>query len=128
MTNRTAVIVVGLTISLIAVFLLHGEEVPGHKMEMDYVNDIAKKIGGEKEVVLWDKTRCDLLTNDYAYEVDYAPKWAEAIGQAQWYSIVTGKKPGVILILDNLEDDRRHILRCQAVCAKLSMKLMIWEK
>ncbi|MFH1027609.1 MAG: hypothetical protein V1791_06370 [Pseudomonadota bacterium] len=35
----------------------------------------------------------------YAVEVEYAHKWAEAIGQSLYYSRMTGKKPGVVLIM-----------------------------
>jgi len=66
--------------------------------------------GGRVEVVLPDKTRLDCLLADYAVEVDFARKWAEAIGQAMHYSRLTGKPPGVLLILEAPEDER-YLLR-----------------
>lgn len=45
------------------------------------------------EVVAPDGTRCDILTDEYAIEVDFANKWAEAIGQALNYAIQFNKMP-----------------------------------
>ncbi|MCQ2754191.1 MAG: hypothetical protein MJ231_03985 [bacterium] len=59
---------------------------------------------GRKEVVLWDMTRVDCLSKDYAIEFDFAKKWAESIGQALYYSKMTGKKPAVTLILTSPTD------------------------
>lgn len=61
---------------------------------------------GRKEAVLWDMTRVDCLTKDYAIEFDFAKKWAESVGQALYYSKLTGKAPAVVLILTDLGDYR----------------------
>ena len=45
------------------------------------------------EVVMKDGTRCDILTATHAIEVDFAKKWAEAIGQSLNYAMQTGKRP-----------------------------------
>ena len=57
------------------------------------------------EFVLEDGARVDCLTEEYAIEFDFAPKWAEAIGQALYYAKKIGKKPGVVLIM---EGDRQQ--------------------
>ena len=54
--------------------------------------------------VLWDMTRVDCLTKDYAVEFDFAKKWAESIGQALYYSKMTGKSPAIALILTTPND------------------------
>ena len=46
-----------------------------------YQEQYAKKLGGRTEVTMPDGTRCDILTDTHAIEVDFADKWAEAIGQ-----------------------------------------------
>ena len=61
---------------------------------------------GRKEVILWDMTRVDCMTKDYAIEFDFAKKWAESIGQALYYSKLTGKAPAVVLILTSPTDYR----------------------
>ena len=46
-----------------------------------------------------DGTRCDILIDTHAIEVDFADKWAEAVGQSLNYAIQTGKKAGIVLVL-----------------------------
>ena len=53
---------------------------------------------GYTEVPLSDNTRVDCLTETHAWEADYGPKWAEAIGQSLHYARMTGKQPGIVLI------------------------------
>ena len=69
-------------------------------------------------------SRVDFLTKEYAVEIDFARKWPEAIGQSLYYSLVTGKKPAIILLAVPRKDDR-FVYRCQAVCAKHSIKLFV---
>ena len=61
-----------------------------------------------------NKTRVDCLTKDYAIEFDFGSKWAESIGQALYYSIQTGKKPGIVLILEK-ESDIKYWVRLNTV-------------
>jgi len=60
-----------------------------------YQSEWCKAHNGQVEVVLPDRTRCDCLTNTHAIEFDFGNKWAEAIGQALYYSIQTEKKQGL---------------------------------
>ena len=71
-----------------------------------YVDNWCKIEFGRKEAVLWDMTRVDCLTKDYAIEFDFAKKWAESIGQSLYYSKMTGKPPAVVLILTGITDYR----------------------
>jgi len=50
--------------------------------------------GGAVEHRLHDGTRVDILTATHAIEADWSHKWAEAVGQSLYYSLITGKKPG----------------------------------
>lgn len=59
---------------------------------------------GQIEIVLPKSIRCDCLTNTHAIEVDFVNKFPEAIGQALEYSFVTGKKPGIVLIVERERD------------------------
>lgn len=76
---------------------------PGMK-EVYYVSQWCSSDFGRQEFVLWDNTRVDCLTKDYAIEFDFAKKWAESIGQSLYYAKMTGKKPAVALILTKIED------------------------
>ncbi len=46
--------------------------------ESFYQEQYAKKLGDKTEVTMPDGTRCDILTDTHAIEVDFADKWAEA--------------------------------------------------
>ncbi len=46
-----------------------------------------------------DLTRIDCLTKTHAVEFDFAKKWAESVGQALYYGVMTGKKAKVVLII-----------------------------
>lgn len=91
--------------------------------ERYYAALMVEKYGGKPEVRLWDGTRVDLLTDTEAIEIDFARKWAEAIGQCLYYAEVTGKEPAIILLAG--ESDQRFVYRCQTVCAARSIKLYV---
>ncbi|MEI6206931.1 MAG: hypothetical protein WCP20_09130 [Desulfuromonadales bacterium] len=74
------------------------------------------------EYRLPDGTRADCLTREYAVEVEYAPKWAESIGQALYYAQSTGLKPGVLMIMRN-ENDERFLKRLRAVAREKGIKV-----
>jgi len=104
-------------------------EPAGHESELEACRRLAPKYEAEVEVRLWDGTRCDLVTETEAIEVDWAqtPKWAEAIGQAQYYGITLGKRPAVLLLVRDLDREMRYVHRCAVVCAKLDMRLYVEE-
>lgn len=77
---------------------------------------------GIMEYKLNDNTRVDCLTKRYAVEVDFAPKWAECIGQALYYGITTKHKPAALLILEN-EKDIRYLKRIKKVARKHRIKI-----
>lgn len=52
-----------------------------------------------------DYTRIDCLTKTHAVEFDFANKWAESAGQAEYYAYKTGKRGKVVLILENPQKD-----------------------
>ncbi len=83
------------------------------KTEKEYVKEDCTT--GQIEYVLPNKTRIDCLTDYVAWEYDFAHKWYEAIGQALYYAMWTGRLGGVALIADY--KDLRYIQR-----AKLTIK------
>lgn len=95
--------------------------------EVGHSQAIGAARGYEIEVAMPDQTRCDLISDTHAYEVEWASKWKEAPAQATLYSIWTGKKPGIILLVKNKTTDKLSILRCKLVCERLDIKLEIYE-
>lgn len=71
--------------------------------ESDYVDHYCQKWQGQIEYRLPDRTRIDCLTDKQSIEFDWCRKWAEGIGQALYYSRVTGKVPTVALICKKSE-------------------------
>ncbi len=82
-----------------------------------------RRAGGVTEYALPDRTRVDCLTGDFAVEVDFAHKWAEAVGQALYYSFMTKRKPGILLIMED-EGDRRFLERAQVISKRLG--ITVW--
>ena len=85
-----------------------------NQSEAYYVNQWCTSDFGRKEAVLWDLTRVDCLSKDYAIEFDFAKKWAESAGQALYYSQMTGKAPAVVLILNSITD-YRYVKRVERI-------------
>jgi len=72
--------------------------------EKEYAKSIQGELGGALEVRLPDGSRADLITDYVAYEIDFASKWKESIGQALWYAMQSNKRAGVILIRETKSD------------------------
>ena len=82
--------------------------------------------GGQIEVVLPDKTRCDCVTDTHAIEFDFGNNWAEAVGQSSYYSIQTRKKAGIVLILESMKD-RTYWIRLNATIQHFNLPIDIWS-
>jgi len=92
--------------------MLHDmSERPTHKdRETTWSAYLAEKLDGVPEVRTIDNTRCDIVTDDMAIEVEWANKWPEAIGQVLRYSVMLGRKPAIIFLLKT-PADRLHVTR-----------------
>lgn len=86
--------------------------------ELALAASFCNKLEGEVEVRLKDATRVDCLTEEYAFEVDYAPKWAESVAQTLHYANMTGKKPAIAIIVKS-EKDIKYMVRLANVLIKL---------
>lgn len=95
--------------------------------EVEEAKRIADRWEAQTEVQMWDGTRVDILTETTAWEVDWAKpgKHFEAIGQALYYAEVTGKKPGVVLLVTDLEKEAKYVYRTAVVCAKYGITLHV---
>lgn len=69
--------------------------------EADYVKAHCQ---GIIEYRLPDLTRVDCLDDEHAWEYDFGKKWAEAIGQALHYASHTGRRAGIVLIIEDNRD------------------------
>ena len=94
--------------------------------ETDYCRGLATALGGRTEVPV-TSGRVDILTDDYAIEVDFAPYWKESIGQALWYGLQTNRAAGIVLILRDARDYKYFIQLNSALShGGLSDKIATW--
>lgn len=59
---------------------------------------------GQLEVIQKDYTRIDCIEDGYAIEYDYASKWYNGVTQCLHYSLTSGLKPSLRLILRRPND------------------------
>lgn len=90
--------------------------------EKEYQNKWCNAHNGIQEYKLNDKARVDCLTDTYAVEFDFANKWAECIGQSQYYGLKTGRQAACVLIMENGEKDLRYLKRLRKVAYKKGIR------
>ncbi|WP_281952018.1 hypothetical protein [Nitrosophilus kaiyonis] len=67
------------------------------------------------------------MTNTYAFEVDFGRKAFESIGQALYYAMMTGKKPGIVLIQETRRDNR-YIGKIKRLAKKYGIAVFVINK
>lgn len=90
--------------------------------ESDYVNYYCT---GIIEHRLPDKTRVDCLTRHNAIEYDFEKNWAESIGQAMHYSLLTQKQGGIVLIVTK-RAGTIYLERIANVIRANNLKIDLW--
>lgn len=89
---------------LLILFLYNPASAKHQYLEKEYQAEWCKAKSGMLEYTLPDKARIDCLLPDMAIEFDFAPKWAECIGQALYYSAMTERAPACVLIIEKKGD------------------------
>lgn len=91
--------------------------------ESQWTTALAKAIGGKTEVGV-EFGRADVLTESYAIEVDFLPKWKEGIGQALHYGDITHLVPVLALIAKDPPDEKlmKHI---ESLCTSKGVKVVL---
>jgi len=84
-----------LLLSTLLLILIPGIAI-GKPSERSYQEKYCK---GIIDFTLEDRTEVDCLTDTHAIEYDFSYKWAESIGQALGYSMMTGRRAGIVLIV-----------------------------
>ena len=94
--------------------------------EAAYIRKLAAHLGGRAEVSV-NSGRVDILTATHAIEVERANKWKNSIGQALWYGLQTGKRPGIILLVtDNSQFKYLQQLVSSLTYAGLTDHVRVW--
>lgn len=95
-----------LALMTIPLLLSWGTGYAKQRHEAYYQEKFCQSVGGRTEVSTPGGGRVDCLTDQYAIEVDFAPKWAEAVGQSLYYAGQTGRKPAILLVMTDPQDGR----------------------
>lgn len=95
-------------------------------LEKWYQEQWCLKARGNTEIVLPDRSRVDCLTKTHAIEFDFGSKWAESIGQSLYYGVQTGKRPGIVLILEN-PTDYRYFIRLNTTIKHFDLPIDTWK-
>ena len=90
--------------------------------ESAYRDAWCAKARGQTEFVLRDKTRVDCLTANYAVEIEFAPKWKNAVGQALHYARLSGEQPAIVLIIEK-EKQWKYYRSLQKIAKKDGIKV-----
>jgi len=113
---------------LIILFFLIGVSVSEgariHK-EIYYQKGWCEAHEGIMEYVLKDLSRVDCLTKTHAIEFDFASKWAESIGQALLYGVMTGRQAGIVIIVENIKDER-YLKRLRITLSQTRKPVKVW--
>lgn len=79
--------------------------------ESHYVQELAKRFQWDAEVTTSVGTRCDLVSSQYAIEVDWPHNAYEAVGQSLHYSTELGKPPAMLfLVASDSDSDRKFVV------------------
>jgi hypothetical protein len=83
---------------------------------------------------LFDNTRCDLYyfeTPAYpkglSIEIDWLSKLYEGVGQAKHYSGILNSEAGLILLVENKDEDSHLIRRAKILCRRNKIFLFLFD-
>lgn len=72
------------------------------------------------------RAQCDCLTDTHSIEYEFAKDFYASIGQSLYYSLQTGKRAGVALILES-EKDRKYWLKLNSTIKLFNLPIDTWE-
>ena len=93
--------------------------------ESYYQKIAAEILDGQTEITMGDNTRCDIVTETHAIELDWKSKWSESIGQSLNYALQSNKRAGIILIIDDVNDTKEAI-RVNSIIRHYELPLTLW--
>lgn len=82
---------------------------------------------GETDAILQDRTRCDCLTWNRSIKMQFrSDKWRESIGTVLHYTLQTGLRGGIVLILES-EKDLHHWIRLNSTIKLYDLPIDTWK-
>ena len=122
--RRPRVVLVALATGLVLVSC-HPARAGHEQPEKHYQGQWCAEAGGAMETTPREGLRVDCETGDHAVEFDFAAKWAEAIGQSLAYAGATGKRAGIVLILEDA-GDARYLDKLRFTIAAANLPIDVW--
>jgi hypothetical protein len=95
------------------------------QLEKYYTNKFATIVKGKTQQYLSNKRYADIITDTFAIEVEYANKFPESIGQSLDYSMVTYKKAGILLIVNDKNDDK-YVDELMEIIYYHKLQITVW--
>jgi len=68
----------------------------------------------------------DCISEHYVIEFDYADLWYESIGESLHYAIQTGKRAGIVLIMEN-ERDLKYWIKLNDTIDHYHLPIKAWR-
>jgi hypothetical protein len=81
---------------------------------------------GAMDVRMADGGTADCIASTHVAMLQFAPKWGEAIGPALYYSLLTGKKAGIVLIIKE-QSDLEHWKRLNTTIEHFQLPIKLWK-
>ena len=82
---------------------------------------------GASQVKMPDGTIAGCITSTHAVAFEFARNWKDAVGHALYISLETGKKAGIVLIIEN-EKDLAYVKLLDATIAKFKLSIDVWKQ
>jgi hypothetical protein len=94
--------------------------------ESYYADKHCASLSGKREVRMPDGTRADCMTSSRVFEVDFADKWYEAVGQALHYAKQSNKR-GAAVIVCRRPADAEKLRRLRALVEFYSLPMDVFS-
>jgi hypothetical protein len=117
--KRIAGLIVGTLVALCAV--AHGQSYS----ESDWHMAFNSKVTRGKVEVQHPTGRIDILTDEYAIEVDHVRNYRAGIKQALQYAAATKRKPGLALFMDGAEDTAQALDAARKLCTESDVRFWL---
>ena len=114
-----------ITLILTLIFCLSGSVFAQSITESDWQVAFNNQVLHGKLEVTLSTGRADIVTNQYAIEVDKASKYQVGIAQAKKYAKGSGKAAGLALYLDGESNGLEYILAAKKLCKEQNIKFWL---
>ena len=114
-------IIIGLLITLLIPAIVWAERLHPKRW---YQERWCAKYFDNTEVSVSDQYDC--LSPKYVIEFDYADLWYESIGESLHYALQTGRKAGIVLIMEK-DSDMKYWIKLKKTIEHYHLPIEIWN-